>query len=80
MLRPLTLLSYSFAIYSRYLSKNINMKHFYSRYFCKTEAHLRGEEKEPNLMRLDEILIEEQATDQDTHQMKVIMTKITLHD
>ena len=56
------------------------MKHFYSRYFCKTEAHLRGEEKEPNLMRLDEILIEEQATDQDTHQMKVIMTKITLHD
>ena len=59
------------------------MKHFYSRYFCKTEncqAHLRGEEKEPNLMRLDQILIEEQATDQDTHQMKVIMSKITLHD
>ena len=51
------------------------MKHFYRIYFCKTEncqAHLRGEEKEPNLMRLDEILLEQQATDQDTHQMKVI--------
>ena len=51
------------------------MKHFYSRYFCKTEnsqAHLKGEEKEPNLMRLDEILLEQQATDHDTPQMKVI--------
>ena len=51
------------------------MKYSNSWYFSKTEnpqAHLRGEEKEPNLMRLNEILLEHQAADHDTRQMKVI--------
>lgn len=36
------------------------------------QPHLKGEEKEPNLLRLDEVLLEQQATDHDTHQMKVL--------